>query len=541
MGNGEVQDPVTDLPLVNGQDDPVSTSGRIVHWDAEWHWDATYTQYPHQALGGHILALGLTEAHQIWDEYTFPIIDWAHQQGGIAGFAHMQYLDDGIPQDLDCCKPIEYPVEVALGTADFIEEDVRGSDSFIHAYYRLLNSGFRPGFAAGSDFPCDANVGALLTYVQVPGGELTYRGWVDGIAQGRTVISRNGHNEFLNFTVNNSATPGDEINLAAGGGSLPVTIVWTANQNLTGTIELVKNGTVVASVPKTAAPGAPATFSTTVNFTNSGWLAARRMDANGHQVHTAAVFVTVDGKPVRASQADALFYVQWMDNLLQKTSPGGEWNSFFPTKLSEAQARYQQAKAIFQGDRRRSGRQRYASHGGLGFPGKRRHRCEHRLGGYGDFQRADECGHHKRRHICSAGCCGHACSGRGLLHQRHQHGSAGSHGGACELSDLHGQCHKWHRRRDRCSRQPARGRLRLVLYYGCRRLIQLQPVEQQHHSDGSLRFGHRRGGTGGEVPEQRGRLHHRAALLQVIGQHRHPCRQPVVCRGQPACHRDLHQ
>ncbi len=61
MGNGEVQNPVTDLPLVNGQDSPVSTAGRIVHWDAEWHWDATYTQYPHQALGGHILALGLTK------------------------------------------------------------------------------------------------------------------------------------------------------------------------------------------------------------------------------------------------------------------------------------------------------------------------------------------------------------------------------------------------------------------------------------------------------------------------------------------------
>ncbi len=45
MGNGEVQDPVTDLPLVTGQDDGVSTPGHIVHWDAEWHFDPTYTQY----------------------------------------------------------------------------------------------------------------------------------------------------------------------------------------------------------------------------------------------------------------------------------------------------------------------------------------------------------------------------------------------------------------------------------------------------------------------------------------------------------------
>jgi hypothetical protein len=347
MGNGEVQDPGLDLPRVNGQDDSVSTPGRIVHWDAEWHWDATYTQFPHQALGGHVVALGLTEAHQIWEEYTYPIFQWARQQNGIAGFAHMQYLDDSIPQSLDCCKPIEYPVEVALGAADFISEDVGGSDSFIRAYYRLLNTGFRPGFAAGSDFPCNADVGSLLTYVQVAGGNLTYRNWIEGIANGRTVISRNGHNEFLNLTVNNSATPGDEINLTAGG-SVPVTMVWTANQSLTGTIELVKNGAIVASVQRTVSAGAPASFSTTVDFTKSGWLAARRMDANGHQVHTAAVFVTVNGAPVRASAADAEFYVQWMDNLLAKTSPGGEWNSFFPTRLAQAQARYQQARAVFQ-------------------------------------------------------------------------------------------------------------------------------------------------------------------------------------------------
>ena len=115
IGNGEVQTPATDLPKVNGQDDSISTSDRIVHWDAEWHWDATYTQYPHQALGGHIVALGLTNANQIWNESTYPILDWAHQQGGIAGFAHLQFLDDNFPTSLSCCTPIEYPVEVALG------------------------------------------------------------------------------------------------------------------------------------------------------------------------------------------------------------------------------------------------------------------------------------------------------------------------------------------------------------------------------------------------------------------------------------------
>ena len=161
------------------------------------------------------------------------------------------------------------------------------------------------------------------------------------------MISRNGLNEFVSLVVNGTATPGDEIQLSAAG-SVPVTVTWTAQTSLTGTLELVCNGVVVASQPATAGPGSPVTLSTTVDFPSSGWLCARRMDPNsGHQVHTAAVFVTVNGAPVRASAADAQFYVQWMDNLLANTSPGGAWNSYFPTSLAAAQARYSAARAVY--------------------------------------------------------------------------------------------------------------------------------------------------------------------------------------------------
>ena len=347
MGNGEVQNPTTDLPKVNGQDDPISTSDHIVHWDAEWHWDATYGQYEHHALGGHIVALGLSEAHQIWEEYTYPILDWAHQQNGIAGFAHLQYLGSGFPQSLNCCIPVEYPVEVALGASDFISEDVNGSDSAIQAYYRLLNTGFRPGFAGGSDHPCAADVGSLLTYVKISGEPLTYRKWIEGIANGRTVVSRNGHNEFLDMKVNNTLIPGDEL-LLAGPGDVTVNVQWTSLNNLSGTIELVHNGEVVASKQASVSPGTPQSLSATVNFTKSGWLAARRMSGNGHEVQTGAVFVTVDGAPVRASVEDAQFYVQWMDNLLANTAPGGVWGSYFINNRDEAQARYQEAKNIYE-------------------------------------------------------------------------------------------------------------------------------------------------------------------------------------------------
>ena len=315
------------------------------------------TPNPHQALGGHIVALGLTQAQQVWQESTYQIFDWAHQRSAVAGFAHMQYLDGSFPQSLTCCTPVEYPVEVAMGAADFISEDVddvnsgfsMSPESFIDAYYKLLNSGFRPGFAAGTDYPCNGSrpFGSLLTYAQVPGGSLTYRAWIDAIRAGRTVVSRNGHNEFLNLTVNGTAAPGDEIRLDAGT-SLPVSVQWTATQAFSGTLELVSNGVVVASRSASVAAGTPLTWNATVAFPQSGWVVARRMGSDGHQLHTAAVFVIVANAPIRASAADAQYFVQWMDNLIARTNPGGQWRSFYPTNLAGAQARYQSAKAIFQ-------------------------------------------------------------------------------------------------------------------------------------------------------------------------------------------------
>lgn len=348
MGNGEVQNPVTDLPLVTGQDDSNSTPGRIIHWDAEWHWDATYTGYPHQALGGHLVALGLTNAQQMWREYTFPILEWVRQQGGIVGFAHMQYLPTDFPDtNLGCCAPIEYPVEVALGSCDFISEDVAGGDATMRAYYRLLNCGFRPGFAGGSDHPCNAQVGSVITYVQTP-GSLTYSNWIQGIKAGRTVVSRTGHNQFLQLTANGGSTPGDEIQMTTPG-SVPVTVQWTATEDLTNkTIQLVHNGVVVASKVASVVAGDTNTLSTVVDFTDSGWLCARTMGDAGHELHTAAVFVKVNNREVRASVADARFYIEWMDNLLLNTASDGVWGTYFQTNRVEAQARYQAAKTVFQ-------------------------------------------------------------------------------------------------------------------------------------------------------------------------------------------------
>ena len=222
MGDAEVKDSRTDLPKVTGNDAIQSKPGRLVHWDAEWHFDPFGTTFEHKALGGHLVLLGLKEAHTIWDESPYKIIEYGKSQNAIVGFCHMEYLNDSIQNNLNCCIPIDYPVEAALGTIDFLSEDVWLNDASINPYYKLLNCGFRLGWAAGTDFPCNNSrpFGSLLTYVQVKDQPLTYQKWIEGIKNGRTVVTTNGHAEFLNLKINAKASPGDVIKLKGKGFSL---------------------------------------------------------------------------------------------------------------------------------------------------------------------------------------------------------------------------------------------------------------------------------------------------------------------------------
>ena len=357
MGNAEVKPSKIDLPKVNGKDYSLSISGRVIHYDAEWHWDPFGTTFEHKALGGHIVLLGLTEARKIWEESPYKILDYGRKQNGIVGFCHTEYLNDTIQNDLNCCIPIEYPVEAALGTLDFLSEDVYGStspnwgnysaDATIHAYYKLLNCGIRLGLCAGTDYPCNGAepLGTLLTYVKVE-GPFTYRKWVEGIRDGKTVVARNAHQEFIDFKVNGQYQPGEDIKINKKR-NVSLEVKWTTINAITGRLELVHNGQVVAVQEGTATPEHPVFLKAEQEMTKSGWFCARRMDDNGHQTHTAPVYVTVDNKPVRASAEDADFFVDWIENLLEKTSPGNEWNQYFTHDLDVVQARYKKAKVIY--------------------------------------------------------------------------------------------------------------------------------------------------------------------------------------------------
>lgn len=350
MGNGEVQDSHTDLPQVNGADAVQSMPGRIVHWDAEWHFDPAGVTFENKALGGHLVFLGLKEAHRIWDESPYKIIEWGKKQQAIVGFCHMQYLDDFLTDELDCCTPIDFPVEAALRTIDFLAEDVWLNDAAVSAYYKILNCGFRLGWAAGTDYPCNNGrpFGDQLTYVEVKDQPLTYQKWIEGIKNGRTVVSMNGHKEFLDLKVGTAgASPGDEIKLEQKS-ALDMQVTWTSVVEQAGRIELVCNGHVIAVLPGTAKPGEPVILQTSHEFPQSSWICARRMGEKGHQSHTAPVYITVRNAPVRASAQDAQYFVRWIDKILVNIAPGGPWNQYFSHDLGVVEDRYRRARAVYE-------------------------------------------------------------------------------------------------------------------------------------------------------------------------------------------------
>ena len=350
MGNNNSADRIEDLHKVDGADSPLSDPEQIIHYAAEWHWDATQWQFPHQALGGHLVLLGLREAHKIWDPSAYKVLEWAGRQHAVRGFAHMQYLNNKIQDTLDCCIPIDYPVEAALKNIEFVaEEQSRGSENGILAYYKLLNCGFRLSLAGGTDYPCNrVPLGSVLTYVEVPGKKITYQKWIDGIAEGRTVVSRNAHNEFLNLKVNKTEGPGKIIRMKKGG-KVDIGINWSVSKEISGQIEVVSNGQVIARQKGVSRPGAPLVLHATQTFSKSGWICARRMDSLGriHFLHSSPVYVIVDDQPIRVSTEDAEYFVVWIDNILKQIEPGGPWNKYFPGDLETVKAHYRKARDIY--------------------------------------------------------------------------------------------------------------------------------------------------------------------------------------------------
>ncbi len=326
-----------------GAVNPLSTSQQLMRYDVE------VSGFPSSHCG-HLVLLRLKEddypgTTQIdeWPSWDLPIMQWAHGQGAVVGFAHsgtgLAVPATSLPTyDLPAFDGIganEYIVDVTHGACDFISTVDTPAVWELNIWYHTLNCGFRTRISGETDFPCmyDQRVGLGRAYVKLTGGAdraaLDYDAWAEAIRDGRSYTS-DGLTHLFNFQVNELGV-GEEGNGGASelkvdsGTTLAVRVqaaalldeqlhedirarpldekpYWHVERARIGDqrkipVDLVVNGNVVQQ-KEIEADGRVRDICFEYVPERSCWVAVRVFPA----AHTNPVFVEIDGRPIRASR-----------------------------------------------------------------------------------------------------------------------------------------------------------------------------------------------------------------------------------------------
>jgi hypothetical protein len=358
----------------SGKDDAVSRPGRLVHYDLE------VSGFP-SSHAGHLVLLGLREQDypgatriEHWPSWDLPILLWAKAQGAVTGFAHSGFglgvgsteLPNHEMPAFDGIGANEYVVDVTHDAVDFISAGDTSFLSELNIWYHTLNVGFRTHISGETDFPCltDDRVGEGRTYAKVDGA-LTYRGFIDAIRSGRSYVS-DGRSHLMNFRVDGAevGTEGGEVRRDRGGtirASLDVAAwlpeapdddlrsrpftekpYWDLRRARIGAgrevpVELVVNGRPVAR-QTVVADGRVRTLELDVPIETSSWIAARILPSS----HTNPIFVSVAGKPIRASRRSA----QWCLDAVNQCWTQKKGN-IAPAEQDAARKAYDHAREVY--------------------------------------------------------------------------------------------------------------------------------------------------------------------------------------------------
>ncbi len=298
---------IPDVAHFSGHPDAASTEERILFHNQEYHppfWGhavflnlkehliiPTYVGYPNTAVAS------------MYPPNTVPF-RVGHEEGALTGYAHEPGAN--------------FPVDLALGTVDFIEANwPETMDTLYHAWnlgYHLVASA---GVDTFGDFYRGNVLGTNRIYVH-SGSRLNYEGWMKAMREGHSFVTA-GPLVFLDVE---GKIPGEEIALPPGTHALHVTVDVESNTPIES-IELLRDGNVIAKLESRGDP--QARLEQTVTIDASGWLAARvRSRPTGKSIRkpvpwaaTMPVWITVDGKPVRF-RADADFLIEWLDRSLAR-------------------------------------------------------------------------------------------------------------------------------------------------------------------------------------------------------------------------------
>jgi len=307
----------------------------------------------HTGYWGHLGLLGLRQHFLLPDYSAYPntgmarpfpdngtVADLAHGQGALVGYVHP--FDAAPDPGSDARLTNALPIDVALGKVDYFE--VSGFSHYgetQEVWYRLLNCGFRPAAAGGTDAMANyaslrGPVGLNRVYVAsdpaADGEPADAAGqrerWLQGLKAGRT-LATNG--PLLGFEAEGQG-PGATLQLPPGTHEVTVrgflrSIVPVDH------LEIVFNGKVLRSIAIDES-GQAADLGGTVELDRSGWLLLRAWSEDAHPdvfdrwpyATTNPVFVQVGNRPVRSSE-DADYFLHWIERVRQHTEASEDYNS----------------------------------------------------------------------------------------------------------------------------------------------------------------------------------------------------------------------
>ena len=373
----------TQKQFFEGRASKLSTPTNLMRYDVE------VSGFP-SSHAGHLCLLNLkeddypgTEVLEDWPSWTFPVLKWGQDQGGVVGYSHSGWglaLPDvmpdgsrqfagrrwggassdwkGVPSTelpdyalprFDGIGANEYIVTTALGVCDFLSAVDTPAIWELNIWYHTLNCGMTSRISGETDFPCiyGDRVGLGRVYVELDNDQaLSFDNWVAGLKDGRSYCG-DGMSHVLNFRVNDfelgSRTEKDSkpsflglespqevtvrFDVAAMLADSPTVEskriqslrldekpYWHIERCRVGVtrqvpVEVIVNGEVVAT-HLLEADGQLRSFKSSVQLDKSSWIAVRVLPS----VHTNPIFVTVGGKPIRASTRSA----QWCIDAVQK-------------------------------------------------------------------------------------------------------------------------------------------------------------------------------------------------------------------------------
>jgi hypothetical protein len=361
-----------------GKVNALSTPDHLLRYDVE------VSGFPSSHCG-HICLLRLREQDypgtkliEDWPSWDLPIFRWARAQGAVIGFAHSGWgLDVGPTKELPnyIVPPMngiganEYLVDVAQGMCDFISTVDTPSVWELNVWYHTLNCGYRCRISGETDFPCiyGQRVGLGRSYVKLD-GKLDFDSWAEGVKRGRCYVS-DGKSHLIDFAVDGTEVGRDdsEVRLAKPGTvkvtatvaahlepkptpetervrSAPLTAqpYWDIERARVGDtrkvpVEVVVNGKVADRV-EVEADGVERPVSFEVPIKESSWVCLRIFPSS----HTNPVFVTVDGKLIRASRKSAEWCLKALDRCWEQKAP-----HIREQERAEARRAYDQAREAY--------------------------------------------------------------------------------------------------------------------------------------------------------------------------------------------------